>query len=272
MINKLLTKKIIVCYLVTSFDEADSFNKFFQHYKKNVAGESHQLLVCYKLISVEKIKILEERIKDIKHIKFVDYCNKNDFDFGSYYRVCRKFPKNLFFFLTGSDYPVRKFWLKKIVKHYDKDSLIGTSASYESMFSSLRIKRFYKFIYYWIKYFKLKSNFPKFPNPHIRTVGFLISAINYIKFHNNNLCNSKFDAWKIESGINSLTNFFIQNKKKVYIVNSDGFKFKINEWHSSKTFNYLHQNKFIISDKHIRKYLKLSKKEQRKSQFLSWGM
>ena len=267
-----MSKKIIVCYLVTKFDESDSFDKFFRYYKNNLAGVSHQLLICYKLMDENKIKILEKKINNITHIKFVDHCKKNDFDFGSYYRVCKKFPKHIFFFLTGSDFPVKKYWLKNVTKHYSKNSLIGTSASYESQLSSLRLKKFYKYIEYLIKFFTLKRNFSVFPNPHIRTVGFLISAENYLEFYSNKSCSTKFDAWKIESGKKSLTNFFILKKQKIYLVNSDGFKFRINQWYSSKTFNYLKQDKFIISDKHIRKYLKLSRKEQKKSQLLSWGI
>ena len=50
---------------------------------------------------------------------------------------------------------------------------------------------------------------------------------------------------------------FLSKKYMVYVVNSDGNKFDINQWHLSRTFNYAEQDKFIISDKHTRKYLNL---------------
>ena len=39
----------------------------------------------------------------------------------------------------------------------------------------------------------------------------------------------------------------------------------------SETFNYLEQAKSIISDKHTRKYLSLSKKDKYQNQIKTWG-
>jgi len=269
---KIFMHDIIVCYLCTKFDDLDSFDYFIKNYKKYDSGLKHKLLICYKMLNAKSIYLRENKLNAIKHIQYLDPSSQNDFDFGSYYRVCKKFPKHKIFFLTGSDYPIKKFWLKNIVKHYDVNSLIGTSASYQSLLSSLKLKKFYKIIDFLINYFKLKKNFPVFPNPHIRSTGFLIFAKNYIQFYKNKSCKSKFDAWKLESGKDSLTNFFISKKYMVYVVNSDGNKFNINQWHLSKTFNYAEQDKFIISDKHTRKYLNLKNNEKKKFQLSTWGI
>ena len=262
---------IIVCYVCTKFDDFDSIDHFIKNYKKYSSGLKHKLLICYKMLNTKSINMCEKKINKIKHIKYLDPSTQNDFDFGSFYRVSKKFSKYKIFFLTSSDYPVKKFWLRNIVKHYAANSLIGTSASYESMLSSLKLKKFFKIFDFVIKVFKFKKYFPPFPNPHIRSTGFLISAKNYIDFYKNKSCKSKFDAWKLESGKGGLTNFFISRKYMVYVVNSDGIKFAINHWHLSKTFNYAEQNKFIISDKHTRKYLNLKSKEKKIFQLLTWG-
>ena len=169
---------IIVCYVCTKFDELDSLDHFIKNYKKYSSGLKHKLLICYKMLNNKAINLCENKLGEIKHIKYLDPSTQNDFDFGSYYRVCKKFPKYKIFFLTGSDYPVKKFWLKNVVKHYDINSLIGTSASCESLLSNLKLKKFYKIINFLLKYFKFKKNFSAFPNPHIRSTGFLIYAKN----------------------------------------------------------------------------------------------
>lgn len=263
---------ILVCYLTTKFDKPNSLDYFIKNYKKNNPGLKHELLICYKMLNPRTIKLSEKKLDRIKHIKYIDPSNENDFDFGSYYRVSKKFSQYKIFFLTSSNYPDKKLWLRNVVKHYVVNSLIGTSASYESMLSTLKFKKFFKIFGFFIKFLRFKKNFPSFPNPHIRSTGFLTSAKNYIEFYKNKSCKSKFDAWKLESGKASLTNFFILKKYMVCVVNSDGNKFGIKQWHLSKTFNYAEQNKFIISDIHTRKYLNLNIKQKKKSQFSTWGV
>ena len=48
-------------------------------------------------------------------------------------------------------------------------------------------------------------------------------------------------------------------------------KFDESKWYLSQTYNFLTQSKTIISDKHSRKYLKLSKKAKIFSQKKVWG-
>ena len=55
------------------------------------------------------------------------------------------------------------------------------------------------------------------------------------------------------------------------IINSDGSKFTEDNWINSETYCYSKQLKSIISDKHTRKYLALSEKDQISTQFKVWG-
>ena len=64
---------------------------------------------------------------------------------------------------------------------------------------------------------------------------------------------------------------FLKKKFNIYVVNSDGHKFAENQWKFSETFNFLSQSKSLISDKHTRKYLKLSNKMRIISEKATWG-
>ena len=157
------------------------------------------------------------------------------------------------------------------MKHKDDNTLIGTSASNESMINSITLKKPYKIISYLLKKAKFIKNFNKFPNPHIRTSSFLIKGQILLDYMINRKINNKEDTWKIESGKDSLTNYFKIKKFNFYIVNSDGHKFDNKQWKLSKTFNYLDQSKSIISDKHTRKYLSLNEKDKYEVQIKTWG-
>lgn len=133
------------------------------------------------------------------------------------------------------------------------------------------MKKIHKIFTFFLKKIRYKKYFNPFPNPHIRTTGFLIKGLEFYSFINNKLLRSKEDAWKIESGKNSLTNYFKKLGFKIYVINSDGNKFSENDWNLSNTYNYLEQNKSIISDKHTRKYLKLNDNEKMTFQNNTWG-
>ena len=266
-----MNKKILVCYLFTSFDNKQSFINFLKHYKINTAGANHTLLICFKLLNKQKILFFRNLLKDIRYIEFIDPILFNDFDFGSYKRVSERYRSHTICFLNSHSYPLKKNWLKKLLYHYKEKTLIGTSASNESLLTSLKFKKIHKIISFLIKFIRFKKKFKTFPNPHIRTSSFLIKGADFISFIKNKKITSKEDAWFIESGLGGLTNYFKRKNYNIFVINSDGLKFTENNWKLSETYNYLKQSKSLISDKHTRKYLKLSNQNRLSTSYNSWG-
>jgi hypothetical protein len=267
-----ISSKILVCYLFTKFDDESSLIKFIDNYKKMLSGLDHDLLICFKLLDKNRIDNLKIYLKNIKYIEYIDNSEVNDYDLGSYKRVAKDFSNRIIFFLNSHSYPVSNYWLKKIFDHYQLNSIIATTASYESILSSTRLNKFYKVISFLFKIKRYKKKFYSFPNPHIRTTGFLIKSNDFLMFMKNNIVITKEDAWSLESGKNSLTNFFKNKNYNIFVVNSDGEKFSETEWPFSETYNYLDQSKSIISDKHTRKYVLLDKVEKKICQFKTWGI
>ena len=269
--NKLTDEKILVCYLLTKFDDAETLSAFLKNYINFDSGHAHDLLICFKLLNDKQIITFKKILANIDYIEYIDSYKINDFDLGSYRRVASDYPSRFIFFLNSYSYPICDMWLKKIVKNYEENSILATSASFESLLSSIKAKKFYKLLNYYLRIYKYKKNFNPFPNPHIRTTGFLIKANDYLLFMKDRLIISKEDAWKIESGKNSLTNFFKRLNFSIFVINSDGKRFSEKYWKISNTYNYLNQSKSIISDKHIRKYHTLNSSEKIKFQYNTWG-
>lgn len=269
--KKHFNEKILVCYLITKFDDANTLLTFLKYYKQFKSGYPHELLICFKLFNNEKLKTFKKLLTNVKYTEYIDNSVLNDFDLGSYSRVALNYSSRHIFFLNSYSYPICDNWLDIIIRNYEKNSILATSASYESLLSSIRIKKFYKIFSYFIKIFQYKKIFYPFPNPHIRTTGFFIKGNEFSKFIHNKSIKSKIDAWKIESGKNSLTNYFKKLNFNIYVINSDGKKFSENNWKNSQTYNYSDENKSIISDKHIRKYNSLDKVEKLRYQQNTWG-
>ena len=266
-----MIKKPLVVYLFTKFDEIESLIKFKINYLKFHSGYSHDLLICFKLLDEENLKSIKKKLNGLHYISFVDHEKKNDYDFGSYKRVSEKYKERDILFINSHSYPICQKWLQMLMKYKDDNTLIGTSASNESLINSISLKKPYKIFSYFLKKIKFKKNFNKFPNPHIRTSSFLIKGQILLDYMINKEINKKEDTWRIESGKDSLTNYFEIKKFDFFVVNSDGHKFEKNHWMLSETFNYLEQTKSIISDKHTRKYLSLNKEDKYQNQIKTWG-
>ena len=143
-----MNKNILVCFLFTKFDNISGLINFIKYYKKYSSGASHKLLICFKLINIKRIVYLRKHLKSIKYIEFIDPSTVNDYDWGSYKRVAQKYKSHVIFFLNSHSYPLKKNWLRIIISNYKNNTIIGTSASYESLLSSIKLKKFYKFFSY----------------------------------------------------------------------------------------------------------------------------
>ena len=269
----IINNKVLVCYLFTKFDEYDDLSKFIDNYNSFSSGYNHKLVICFKLLDDDKFNYVKDFLveKKVKFELFNDTNKNNDFDFGSYSRIADKYKDYLIFFLNASSRPVINNWLKLIVNNYKSNTIIGTTASYESHTSNIKIKKFYKIISFISKKVINSIYFNLFPNPHLRTTGFLIYAKDYLRFYKNKSCKNKFDAWKIESGKSSLTNFFLNLNFNILLINSEGKSFELIDWHSSNTYCFKETSKILISDKHTRKYENMSSKEKKNIIKVVWG-
>ena len=263
--------KALVCYQFTKYDDISQLNRFIKNYQKYPAGTNHELLICFKLINEKKFIKLRKLLKHIKYTEYIDPSEVNDYDFGSYKRVAQKYSNRPIMFLSSHSYPVVNFWLKKLIKNFKTNMLIGTTASYESILSSLNIKKFYKLFSFLNKKLQYSKKFNSFPNPHVRTTGFLIKGKDFTSFIKNKKFSNKEDCWMAESGKNNLTSFFKNKNFKILIINSDGEKFTEKNWEKSKTYCSASVSKSIISDKHTRKYHLFTNKKKQIIRANVWG-
>ena len=265
-------KNILVCYLYTKFDNIRKINCFLKNYKKYKSGIKHDLIICFKLLDQHDLKIARKALKNIKYIEFIDPCKKNDWDFGSYKRVAKKYYDKDILYLNSHSYPICHDWLKKLCFHKRKNSIIAPTGSHESILELIKLKgKLHKIFRYIRRKRKFSKNFNSFPNPHLRTSSFLINSKHFYQYIKNKKMNDKDETLMIESGKDGMTNYFKKKKFNILVVNSDGNKFKENEWMYSETYHYQKQSKNIMSDKYTRNYLKLNLNEKKISKSKIWG-
>lgn len=269
-------KRILVVYLYTKFDDLKKLKNFINKYKKNKAGLKHDLLICFKLIEKKNSKKLIQFINKNLFIKkkfFFDTHRYNDFDFGSYYRVSKKYKNHAILFLNSNSFPQKKNWLKILMKHFSKNTLIGSTSSFSSHANnSFYRKKNQTFFSYLKNIFYSNFLFERFPNPHLRTCNFLIHSNIFNEFMKQSRpIKSKYDAHILESGRKGLTNFFKKTNRKIFVINSDTKKFELENSYQSETFAINNQKKLIICDKHTEIYNKLNDTEKKSMSKRVWG-
>ena len=114
-----MTRKTLVVYLYTKFDNINSLINFKLNYLKFDSGYSHDLLICFKLLTKHDLELTKKQLYGINYISFIDDEKKNDYDFGSYKRVAQKYKERDIFFINSHSYPIFEKWLQKLMKYKD---------------------------------------------------------------------------------------------------------------------------------------------------------
>ena len=264
---------LVVLFLMTFVEDDQRLITFVENYKKFNPGVDHKLVICLKKITSEKILDFKKILAGLDYELFIDEYEKNDFDFGSYRRVAKKYLNSVIFFMNSHSYPIKDFWLKNMYKHFNDKTIIGTTGSCESLLTNFRLSKFYKNLnlYNFFKhYFFLKKNFHIKPNPHFRSANFMMKAVDLIEFTENKTYEKKSDTWLSESGEKGMTNFFKKKNYKILVVNSDGYAFEENDWKNSSTYNFNNQEKLLVMDKHTKRYFSLDEFNKSKMQKKIW--
>ena len=263
--------KYLVVYVFSKFDDIDRFKKFISSYKRYNSGYPHELIICFKLLDKDKLNLCKSIASNVIYKEFIDPVMYNDFEFKTMERAVKDYTNyNILFLISHCSFE-KENWLKIINQSFKDKSFMGFSGSYESLFSSLEFKKFWKIFSYLKQYFNLKKNFYSFPNPHIRGPSFVLKQKDFLDFVKGRKYLTKMDAIKSECGKNSMTNFFKNRGYDIFIINSLGKKFNLKNFENSMTYCNTSVSDVLISDRHHIKYQNLSKEEQIKIKKKVWS-
>ena len=114
------------------------------------------------------------------------------------------------------------------------------------------------------------EQFPPFPNPHIRSNGFMVPRTRLLSSGVTGIV-SKSDANAFESGRKSLTAQFRRAGLATIVVGADGRSYGVADWWRSGTFRLGEQLNLMISDNHTRAFTGMSKAAAIVQSRLTWG-
>jgi hypothetical protein len=112
--------------------------------------------------------------------------------------------------------------------------------------------------------------FPPFPNPHVRSSGFMVRRAQLLEFDPSEI-KTKYDACAFESGIDSLTARVRRQGLAALIVANDGQGYDVADWWRSGTFRQQKEEGLVLADNRSGEFLQMPAGERLTHLRITWG-
>lgn len=262
--------EICVAHLVRARNGLKPFLGFLESYAANNGGKEHDLLIIYKGFGGKRAVVEYERsLNGLPHKTI--FVRDTGFDIRPYFIAAGTFDYRYFCFLNSFSVLQDRDWLLKMHRCISQDGvgLVGATGSYQSPFNdylyylghldknSPRIPLYARIGYsLGIEKLLLKilgHYYHPFPNFHLRTNAYMIPRALMLKIRRGPV-RFKFEAYRFESGKDSLTRQIMGMGLRVLVVGKDGIGYETEDWCRSKTFWRDGQQNLLISDNQTRHY------------------
>lgn len=110
--------------------------------------------------------------------------------------------------------------------------------------------------------------FPGFPNPHVRSNGFMLRTAYLMRF--DPLGPTKVDCYNFESGYKGLSATMAKEGLDLLLVGDQG-AFRVDDWWQSKTFRASEQEALLIRDNQTETFDKMTPTIRELHRYFTWG-
>lgn len=278
---------IAVIYLFWVPYGKQHLNDFIESYLQHEAGYDHKLIIVFNGTKYADESEIDAYVAwlgklGIQNLNFLYF--EQGFDIDIYKKAAKNTSSDFFLFLNTYSRIKSSYWLNHYCNNFKSSTgIIGATASLASYYSSVKEQTIYelkqhvpvllkyKKIKYLIKlYITQRTNFRKFPAPHIRTNAFFISKKIFLRIEGD-VFRNKMDTYHFENGKNSLTSQVLKLGLDCLVIDKNGKSFQQSEWMRSKTFWVNNQEGLLIEDNQTIKYQEASTELKKLYTRIAWG-
>jgi hypothetical protein len=254
---------IAVVHLVWAPLGAPMLEEFLNAYSSHSAGAAHRLVVILNGFDGSgdprraEVERLLERVEH-EPLVLVEPVG----DLVAYRKVAEQLDVRNLCFLNSYSRPLVENWLALLAGVLSDRSvgLVGSGGSNESAYSAAPL---------WLRP-RRRRDFPPFPNPHLRTNGFMLERELMLELHWPRP-RSKSDAWALESGKRSISRQIWERGLDVRVVGRDGVGYPSARWQESTTFRSGEQRNLLIADNRTSQYAEAEPAVKRRLEEMAWG-
>lgn len=253
----------------------EPLREFLRSYHAHSAGQEHELIVVLNgageggPIGLDVRELLLRELDDSSHRLIV--LDEPVQDLAAYGKAARLCEHEQLCFMNSYCVIEADGWLGYLSRALSVPDvgLVGTTASWESQAEWLRGK-----VRYWpYQLAKLpgsRRDFPRFPNPHIRTSLFMLDREIALGMDLEGARDKRL-AYLLESGTQSITRQVQELGLRAVVVGLDGQIYDVEDWPNSGTFRYRDQQNLLVSDNQTRDYVAATRRRRCRVGRDSWG-
>lgn len=162
-------------------------------------------------------------------------------------------------------------WLALLARALDDPgvALAGASASWESQSEWIRGRlRYWPYQLAGLR--RARRDYPRFPNPHIRTTAFMIARARLQAMDLERVADKRA-TYLLESGHASITRQVLDEGQRAVVVGRDGRTYDVEQWPLSATFRSGAQRNLLVADNRTADWELASARVRRRLSRDAWG-
>ncbi|HEY2537295.1 MAG TPA: hypothetical protein VGI24_09975 [Solirubrobacteraceae bacterium] len=192
-------------------------------------------------------------------------------DLAAYGLAARALTHHRLCFLNSYSVILADDWLAIFLRAIENShiGLVGATASWESQSRWIRGR-----VRYWpyqlLRLRAARRDYPRFPNPHIRSTAFTIDRANLLAM-NLDGARDKRDTYLLESGRRSITRQILERDLRAVVTGRDGHIYGLKDWAASRTYRSGEQKNLLIADRRTEDWARASQHLRRRLSRDAWG-
>ena len=272
-----------VAYLVRIDEGLAPVRRFLAAYTGHDPGMAHHLLVLRRGFRTEREWAPFASAFDDHGVQHgvIDLADAG-YDLGAYRAAVMASGHDYLCFLNTFSEVLCDGWLEHLHRSAQLPGvgLAGATGSYESVYSASvaalsgpqrdGTSRWHRGLRQQMHAYRLRYQFPEYPNPHIRTNGFMLRRRLALTLRWGPY-RTKHDALRGESGRFGLARQAASLGLRNLVVGRNGLAYEPDEWPLSRTFRSGDQSNLMIADNRTRQYSASPIEERLRLGRLAWG-
>ncbi len=257
--------------------------EFLRSYRAHPAGAEHQLIVVLNGAERERqgdidggagdealrTALLAELGGTEHHLIELE---RPMLDLPAYGAAARQLEHERVCFLNSYSTILADGWLGQLSHALDdaKVGVAGATGSWESQAEWVRGKPVY-WPYQLAMLRRARRDYPRFPNPHIRTTAFMLNRTLLLEAGFEQAADKR-DTYLLESGHHSFTRQILERRGlRPVVVGRDGRAYDIEAWPASATYRAGDQQNLLVADRRTGDWERASPRLRRRLSRDAWG-
>jgi hypothetical protein len=263
-----------VVHLVWAPLGPDPLREFLASYRAQPCRAEHELIIVLNgtrpgAADATSRQALLAELEGTKHRLIV--LERALLDLAAYGVAARELEHPRLCFLNSYSVIQVDGWLRSISQALDEPGvgLVGASGSWESQAEWVR-GRLVHWPYQLVGLRGARRDYPRFPNPHIRTTAFMITRTLVLQMGLEKV-SDKRSAYLHESGRSSITRQAQEQGLMAVVAGRDGHLYDVADWPQSATYRSGAQRNLLVADNRTREWEAASPRLRRRLARDAWG-